>query len=75
MAIDGADFFVRLIVFPTCTCGGMVMPNDDGTFSVYINARTSADQQRRAYRHEVSHIEHDDFYRAAPISQIEEEAG
>ena len=75
MLIDGADFFVRLIDFPTCACGGMVMPNDDGTFSVYINARTSADQQQRAYRHEVSHIEHDDFYRAACIAQIEEEAG
>jgi len=75
VAIDGADFFVRLIDFPTCTCGGMVIPNDDGTFSVYLNARTSHDQQLHSYNHEKNHIEHDDFYRAASIGQMEEEAG
>lgn len=71
MALDGSDFFVRVIDFPTCTCGGMVMPNDDGTFSVYINAKVSADQQRRAYRHEVNHIENDDFYNGKSIREAE----
>ena len=75
MAIDGADFFVRLIDFRTCACGGMVIPNDDGTYSVYLNARTSHDQQRKSYNHEVNHIEHNDFYRAVPIEQMEDEAG
>jgi len=53
----------------------MVIPNDDGTFSVYLNARTSHDQQLHSYNHEKNHIEHDDFYRAASIGQMEEEAG
>lgn len=74
--IEGADFFVRVIPFPAgCGCDGAVTPNDDGTFSVYLDARTTAERQRRACDHEVRHIEHDDFYRDAPISQIEQEAG
>ena len=71
MALDGSDFFVRLIDFPTCTAGGMVLPNDDGTYSVYLNARTSFDQQRRAYRHEVDHIDSNDLYNGKSIKEVE----
>ncbi len=74
MLIEGSDYFVRFIDFPTCACGGVVTPNDDGTFSIYINSKCSHAQNKKSMRHELRHIEHDDFYRNAPIEQIEREA-
>ena len=75
MLIEGADYFVRLVDFPVCSCGGAVMPNDDGTFTVLINARLSRQQNRKSIDHERSHILHDDFSRDVPLVQIETEAG
>ena len=71
MKIDGADYFVRVVKFPVSAPGGMVMPNDDGTFSVYLNSSLNWEKQVEAYRHEVSHIENDDFYNGKPIEEIE----
>ena len=47
------------------------MPNDDGTFSVYINERVDDVRKRRAYKHEIEHIENNDFYNEKPIEEIE----
>ena len=74
MLIEGVDYFVRVVDFPVCSCGGLVTPNEDGTFSVYINSRLSHEQNKKSMRHELRHMEHDDFYRTAPIEQIEREA-
>lgn len=74
MLIEGADYFVRVVDFPVCTCGGAVTPNEDGTFTVLLNARLSHSQQMRSIKHERSHIEHDDFYRPVPVEQAEKEA-
>ena len=68
--IDGADYFVRIVDLP-CPVGGMVTPNDDGTFSVYINAKNSREKQIKSYAHEVDHIENDDFYTGKDIKEIE----
>lgn len=75
MILDGADYFVRITDFPVCSSGGMIIPNDDGTYSIYINARCSLDQQRNSYKHEIKHIEHDDFFRSDPVEILESEAG
>ena len=71
MLIDGVDYFVYIVPFPVWNTGGMVMPNDDGTFSIYINSRLSADRQREALIHELKHIADGDFYNERPIEQIE----
>lgn len=71
MKIDGADFFVRVVKFPVTTPGGMVMPNDDGTYSIYLNSELNWERQVEAYRHEVGHIENDDFYNDKSIEEIE----
>lgn len=66
------DFFVRVVRFPRgVPCHGMVTPNDDGTFSVYIDANAAEEQQRRAYDHEVGHIVRDDFFDGKPIEEVE----
>ena len=70
--IEDADYFVRVVDFHNCAVSGAVLPNDDGTFSVYINNRVSRESQKKALRHEVAHIELDHFYR--PDCDAEKEA-
>ena len=70
--LDGADYFVRIVPFPVNCIGGAVTPNDDGTYSVYINANVDYYRQRKAYRHEVKHIENGDFYNSVSICDIED---
>ena len=74
MPIEGSDYFIYLVDFPDCRVGGMVTPNDDGTFSVYLNTRLSRCQQLTSAAHECRHIAHDDFYRDAAIEDIERRA-
>ncbi len=69
--LEGADYFVRVIPFPVTSIGGMVTPNDDGTFSIYINSRCTDERKRKAFRHELDHIENNDFYNGKPIEEIE----
>ena len=60
MILEGADFVIRIVDMPH-GIHGSVTPNDDGTFSVYINARDCCERQRKAADHERKHIENDDF--------------
>lgn len=69
--IDGADYFVRVVPFPLTCVGGAVTPNDDGTYSIYINANADPSRQKEAYKHEVHHIENGDLYSDAPVKDIE----
>lgn len=38
-----------------------VHPNEDGSFTIFINARISHARQMAAYRHAIKHIMKDDF--------------
>lgn len=74
--IPGADYFLRWIPFPpnNGTDGGMVMPNDDGTYSVYMDIRL-LDQNikaKKTWRHEERHILDGDFDDEKPIAEIED---
>lgn len=73
--IENVDYFVKLVDFPVCTCGGIIMLNDDGTYTILINSRLSHAQNLDSLRHELNHIKNGDFFRDAPIEQIEKEAG
>lgn len=73
--IENVDYFVRLVDLPVCTCGGIIMLNDDGTYTILINSRLSHAQNLDSLRHELNHIKNGDFFRDAPIEQIEKEAG
>ena len=64
------DFYVRLVDMPP-SIGGAICPNEDGTFSIYINARKSLKAQLAALQHEINHIIDDDFYSDLPIEVIE----
>lgn len=70
MIVENADYFVRVVDLPP-SIGGMVTPNDDGTFSVYINARKSCEKQKKSLAHEVKHITNEDFYGGKSVEEIE----
>ena len=67
------DYYVRFVELPL-TVLGATLPNDDGTFSVYINARLSDEARRETLRHELEHMARDHFYQSAPIAAQEAEA-
>ena len=70
--IENCDFFVRLVPFPAgVKPHGMVMPNDDGTFSIYLDARVTHERQKVSCDHEIKHIENGDFWNEKPIEIIE----
>ena len=67
------DYYVRLIELPP-TVLGATLPNDDGTFSVYINSRLSDEARRETLLHELEHMARDHFYKSEPIAAQEAEA-
>ena len=67
------DHFVRVIPLPR-NVRGVSVPNDDGSFSVYINALYDEETQRRALEHELTHLARDHFYKPEPIALQEAEA-
>ena len=71
MLIEGSDYTVRLIPFPVYNVGGMVTPNPDGSFSIYINSNLSQERQKEALEHELEHIEDNDFYNGVPVEEID----
>ena len=44
MLIENVDYYIRIIDMP-CGVHGCVAQNEDGTHSVYLNARDSRDRQ------------------------------
>lgn len=51
----------------------MVVPNEDGTFTILINAKLSYDGQLKAYQHAINHICNNDFNKE-DVQKIEYQA-
>ena len=66
------DVNVFLINFPR-PGNEMVVPNEDGSYTILINARLSNDGQLRAYQHAMKHITDNDFSKS-DVQSIEAEA-
>ena len=75
MILENADYFIKFVDFPVCSCGGVILLNEDGTYTILLNSRLSRQQNRDSLNHELNHIKTGDFYREIPIKQIEAEAG
>lgn len=70
--IENVDYFVRLVNFPKgVNRVGFVLLNEDGTYSVYINAKASEAQKKKAMRHEYAHMANDDLYGEKDIRDVE----
>lgn len=70
----GNNIFVRSVRLPE-TIKAAVLPNDDGTFDIYINSILPEEVQQRALAHELEHIRRDHFYNDDPVWLNEQEAG
>lgn len=64
------DYFVRFIPLPWHV-RGFVTPNDDDTYSVYINSLLPEAIQRAALEHELRHIQNGDLYSPESAAAIE----
>ena len=73
MIIDGIGQ-VLLLDLP-CRVGGCTTINDDGSYTIIINARLSLQQQRDALAEELQHIHLGHFCRALTAEQAESEVG
>lgn len=58
--IRNEDIFVHLINMPGST-NEAVTTNEDGSYSIFINAKLSNDKQLKAYEHALKHIQEEDF--------------
>lgn len=52
--------FTRLIDLPL-TIRGYTSLDPDGNYNIYLNSRLSLEQQRKTYKHELTHIKRNDF--------------
>jgi len=76
--IEGVDYFLRFVRFPTRANPGAVIPNDDGTYDIYINTQYYPETEwvRRIVDHEIRHIILGHFDALGrTIAEIESEAG
>ena len=71
--IEGADYFIRYVKLPEGYYG-LVTPNDDSTFSVYVDPRYPQEEQLKTLKHEIGHLLHDDFAVGVDPIAAEEEA-
>ena len=67
------DTYVRLVSLPI-RVEGVTLPNDDGSFDIYINSRLSPLRQQETLEHELRHIRHEHFYLDMDISRMERQA-
>lgn len=71
MLIEGIDYFIYYRNMPP-KIYAFVTPNEDGTFSVYLDPRRSYRQRMNDLNHELRHIVNGDFYNGLPINSVED---
>ena len=67
------DTYVRLIPLPV-KVEGVTLPNDDGSFDIYINARLSPARRQETLEHELRHIRRGHFEADMPVARMERQA-
>lgn len=69
MLTDG-DYIVRMINLPG-DIHGAIRISDTDFANIYINDQLSPMAKRRAFRHEIRHLEKGDLYNDASITEVE----
>lgn len=67
---DVGDIFVRLYTLPP-GINGLTILDSDGNYNVYINSQLPQHKHAEVYRHELKHIQNNDFYNTKPIRDVE----
>lgn len=73
MKINQIDYTVKLINFPNKKIKEAVTPNEDGSFTIFIESSLTKEQQQTAFLHALKHIMGDDFNKD-DVEKIEREA-
>lgn len=68
------NIFIRPISLPG-SVRAVTLPNDDGSFDIYVNISLPDELQRKAIDHELLHIRKNHFYNDDPVWINEQEAG
>lgn len=64
---------IRVVLMDVDTMvGESIFKNADGSFTILLNSRWSAEEQRRCFDHAISHIRHNDWERF-DVNEIEKE--
>ena len=67
-------YYIHYVELPA-SVEGITVPNDDGTFDIYINVILPTEKQEAAARHELEHIRRDHMYDdVRPVTDLENEA-
>lgn len=64
------DYCIRYVDLP-CRVKGVTVMDEEGFFNVYINSRLSYDCQQKTIKHELTHIQRGDFFKADKLERIE----
>ena len=67
------DYYVRPIPLPR-RVEGVSIPNDDGSFDIYINSNLPPELQQKTLEHELRHLKAEHFYLDMPIERMERQA-
>lgn len=67
---EGIDYYVYVTKLPN-GIHAMIIPNDDATYSMYLDYRRSREQWLDDWEHEVWHLLRNDLYSSKPIWVVE----
>lgn len=67
------DYHVELIAFPSGKVHEAVTPNEDGTFTIFLDERMTREAQRKSFLHVMRHLAGNDFEKEC-VQRIEAEA-
>lgn len=67
------DIVCRTIELPS-RVNAVTVVDENGDFNVYVNARLSYQEQRKAYKHECRHIRRQHFHSQKSVDICEQEA-
>lgn len=67
------EYYLRFVELPL-RVEGVTVPNNDGSFNIYINSLLPEEKRRQVLRHELRHIEAEHFYLDMPVERMERQA-
>ena len=65
------EIYVRLLSLPM-TIRGVTVTDEEGDYNIYINSSLTPDPQTLVLKHEMTHIERNDFASFSDIFEIED---
>lgn len=72
MKLYEGEYACRMVNFPGDIYGAVRLTGDGMDFpNIYINDQLAPEARRRAFDHEMRHLENDDFCNDIPITDIE----